>query len=299
MLPCYPLGFQLSRNSLSFTDAYSPVLGDACGRSHAPSDIYDDMIGSQLIPGNSYRYTVIAFTRDTIRWDDSAGLRSNPTTLVYRARWEASVSGYVRLESAAGNLGVGDVRVAYNLSSGLVTGFTTTDSDGFFTINFKTLGINGLVPASVQLNFSKTTVAGDESVEHVFEYNSVATSVVTIKALQPLTFDTEITVIDTTSLPIRGSVFVAGTGADDRWDTQHNANADPSAFRFGCPLENVTVCIFAINQQAQLGCTATDAGGSFCATAKVGEIAKKSTATNPIDKLIFIPFFMFRTLCRS
>lgn len=227
-------------------------------------DIFDDLAAVRLIPGNSYLYSIQAFTRDVIRWDDSEGLRSKATLLTVTAQWEALIKGHVLLSDRAGNLGVKDVQLTYNFANGTQTGSVTTDAGGAFQFRILTAKVLGLVSAPLLITVSKVTVSGSAEIVHTFSYNTVRLdNGLLLPALQPYSFDNYLKIIDETSVPVRGNVFIAGTGGDDRWGTQHNGNAQLSAFPYGCPLENVTVCVHDVYSRVQLACDSTDASGRY------------------------------------
>lgn len=183
-------------------------------------------------------------------------------------QWEAQVSGTVRLSNQAGNLGVDNVKVSYNFtdasgsSSVWIAGQEVTDGDGRFTIHIITPDLVGTALGRLEIKFSKQTVSGDAVIEHEFSYNNVPTNMVSINSLKAFSFDRELDIIDRTSLPFHGSVYIAGTGGDNRWGTAHNGPG-LSSFHQGCPLENVTVCLFDVYSQSKLSCSATDLSGKY------------------------------------
>ncbi|CAK9105214.1 Hypothetical protein SCF082_LOCUS49043 [Durusdinium trenchii] len=240
--------------------AQNPV---APGRAAA-----DDLRVSALPVGENFTYCVRAVGTDYMHHPDdpdAPNLASSVEHCVtHQIHFEASISGKVTLEPAAGGLPVQGVDVTWELldvsgTSVLASGTRTTEAGGDFQAVFnEPLQLDNDVEYPVRFTFAKTTGV----IDHTFLCDEGATdctasgTTVYVKHLQ---FDQPLRVIDDTSVPFRGKVVVGRTDGPDSGD--------------GCPIIGARVCVEDVTPrvgETQSVCVDTDPDGTYRATAVIG-----------------------------
>ena len=216
----------------------------------------DDLAVSRLEVGNVFEYCVRAIAPLTL-------YTTGYTCATHRIRWEASVAGSVRLDPAAGGLEVEGVNVTYELYDDLnevvQTGSTITGASGEFDVSFNE-DIPSLTSNSryrLHLNFFKQT----SGIVHEFLCNGGELDCTTAGVdvyLKHLSFGHPVAVIDRTSVPFSGRVFVENTAF--------------SSLK-GCPVVDAEVCLVdftALKTKQNAACTTTDNTGFYSIPAVIG-----------------------------
>lgn len=204
------------------------------------------------------------------RWDDDAGFQSDLTCVDYTLNWEARIRGVVTLSEEAGLLGVHDVKVTAVAENDLYQASVITDEDGEFEFRLLLPHPPATELVALTLTFEKTTVSKDNTIVHQFTHNNIPTTNVTFHALKHLSFDNMVHVVDTTSMLLKGHVYVAGTGGDNRWSMAHDPSLGPSLYPYGCPRFNASVCVLDLYTAATIRCTRTDLEGRYTLAAPLG-----------------------------
>eukprot|EP00045_Choanoeca_perplexa_P006861 m.59743 g.59743 ORF g.59743 m.59743 type:complete len:2336 (-) comp13823_c0_seq5:1666-8673(-) len=248
-------GFVFQRDNTGFTSAYDVLSSAACGRTHQPETVYDDITASEdLVVGQTYTYCINAYSHTRFNWAPAEGLSptysSTSVCQSHQIQWESRLIGYVQLSDDAGKLPVPDTLVSWTIGNGALSGNTTTDEDGKFTIYIRTDLLNKDyedIVVSVAKNSSR--------IQHRYECDGQPCSERRV-LLQALSFDREVMFTDVSTVPFTGHVSIKGTEHD--------------AFPNGCPLAQVQVCLIDHIHHTQLGCALTDSMGYYAVPVAFG-----------------------------
>ena len=162
--------------------------------------------------------------------------------------FESQLQGRVTLTQQAGFRGVHDVSVAYTMAGGAVTGSTLTDEDGYFTIHINT-GLITSETAELSLTFFKAS----GEVLHEFSLNDVTLhGGEHTMLLDHLNFGHEIAIVDLTSVPFAGVVFM-----DGMYVLPDDTSSDL------CPSVDASVCVYNADTDDVLGCDVVDGTGAY------------------------------------
>ncbi|EGD76248.1 hypothetical protein PTSG_11664 [Salpingoeca rosetta] len=205
---------------------------------------------SRFIPGpeagSTQRYCVAA-TNPT--WYTEGGYSSQLACKDFEVMWESYLEGQVTIDSKEIHLPVEHVEIEYEI--GPIRGRRVTNEDGKFFIHILSDQLRGN-RNRMTLRFSKTT----GNIRHTFSCGGIACTETTL-IMEHLRFDHHASVSDTTSLPFSGIVSIGGT--------EHEGLPD------GCPLKDVEVCLYDINQANTLiNCDVTDSKGRYLIRAVMG-----------------------------
>lgn len=245
-----------------FTPNYAYYPKKKCGKAPVMPGkaASDDLSVSELEVGAAYRYCV----RAVAQFYSAGALHSSDENCnIHKVRWQASMSGRITTDPLAGGLPIEDVAVSWellNLEKTLViaSGSAVTKRPGTYSIVFdelhKALDRDSEFP--VRIKFAKTTVVGDDRINHQFLCNEGTTDCTddgTIVYLKHLTFEEPIRTYDNSSVPVRGRVSI--------WEPD------------GCPLIGAEVCLkikHTKTADTEGACVQTDHNGDYVVPAAIG-----------------------------
>jgi len=282
--------------SISYASNYYFYARSKCGNNLVPGQSYaDDLSLSRLDVGSTFTYCAQAVAPQYIADSNSVSayrMSSDAACQDVTIAWEASVQGLITSKASAGSVPIAGVTVTWMLvdadgktplsctnpvsvcSSGSTV--VKTDKSGSFEAEFfvqePNLRLTRTNPVSVLFNFSKS-FDGQYS---TFLVNNEETTIVPsaghVMYLHHVQFDTPLFVVDASTVPFTGSVYVR--------------NTPYGAYR-GCPVIGAYVCAYEIKQltvgesslKQPLACQDTDSDGYYNLPLPVGSIVHNVTVT--------------------
>lgn len=231
-----------------------------CGYHHEHTDVFDDIRAARLELGMSYTYCMSAINAELFNY------RSAERCVAATVLFEAQLSGQVTLgsQSSVGSLPVPNVAVSWasastniNSSTPVLMGTTASDSGGKFNIHI----LSGQLVSSPEQQFVIQVAKISAGLPHTFGCGAHGATICNGRqsfSLSQLEVSSAAVFVDQTAVQFSGRVFINGT--------QHDA------FPYGCPFQNVSVCLVALTDLSTCvaGPVLTDGAGGFEMPVQVG-----------------------------